>query len=126
MTKYRIPDLFGYICEAFSNVTANMKYKVSDIIGQIGVADTFNIVKTKKQDCVRAPYAFVSIFLVLIFIVHCIFKQCYTFRWDFTYSLITFFISFAQKLPFKSIILQIIKYRLNQNHCQICSLITGV
>ena len=54
------------------------------------------------------------------------FIQCYNFRWDFKYLLITLFIFFAQKLQLKSLILQTIRYQLNKNHCQISSLITGV
>ena len=53
--------------------------------------------------------------------------QCYyTLRWDFNYLLITLFIfALLKTLQLKSVILRTIKYQLNQNHCQISSIIIG-
>ena len=46
-----------------------LKYKVTDITGQIGAADTFIDIETNEQDCVWAPCAFASIIVELILLV---------------------------------------------------------
>ena len=65
MTKYSISDLFGYNCEAFGKVAANISQIKGQrdhwITGQTGIVDTFIVVKTNKQDRVCALCTSVSI-----------------------------------------------------------------
>ena len=94
-------DFFGYICEAFGNVAANIsEIQDLDITGQIGVVGTFKVVKTNKQDCVWAPFAFVSIFLELFILL--IFHSVILFVGIFNiYSLLLFIYFPAQKITIK-------------------------
>ena len=46
-----------------------LKLNGIDITRQIGVVDTFIVVKTDKPDCVWAPFAFVSIFYTMLYIL---------------------------------------------------------
>ena len=95
MTKYSIWNLFGYIREAFGN----LKYKGLDTTGQIGVVDTFLVVKNEQARLCMVTFFFNNIFI-----------PCYAFRGDFKYLLFTFYTFFAQ-LQLKSTILRTIGYQ---------------